>query len=255
MAANLLNESSIATTSENERYRHALLNLRAARRAVDLCAYDSAQKFAVRGIALQPQDDSSKKWDDDHYEVTMELYSIAAEAECCTGRSEVLEQHFQEVATTARHDKPVLDKIRVYTASMTDIANQDRAVEARDLCIDLLRQLGCKFPKKSLPIVLSSIVGLVQIKSRAKKITKEDVLGLPMMKDRKQIEIMRLLDKLATFCYITTSKLFPLVILRSFKLTLQYGLSEFSPSCFGIVGLMLAGAFRDFQGANVYAMW
>lgn len=49
---------------------------------------------------------------------------------------------------------------------------------------------------------------------------------------------MRVLDKLATFAYVTQSPLLPLCIFKSLKWSIDRGLSEFSPPAFATTGLI-----------------
>jgi predicted ATPase len=128
-----------------------------------------------------------------------------------------------------------------------------RFPEAIDLCLDILRELGCKFPKSQIGQLSGTVASLVKIKSTTKKLTPEAISEIDFMTDEKLIMIMKLLDKLGALCFISASPMYPLAVCRSLKLTLKHGLCESSPAAFATVGVLLVAAFADFQGGSVYA--
>lgn len=73
------------------------------------------------------------------------------------------------------------------------------------------------------------------------------------MKDTQKVEGMKLLDKLTTLCYLGNNPAMPLIICRSLRWTMRYGLSEFSPPAFALMGLILNGVLFDFTAGAVYA--
>jgi predicted ATPase len=244
VVVNLLNEGSV-TSEGAKRLKLAEINLQAARKATEFAAFESAAKYTAKGIEMLP----SNHWQD-NFELALELYSTAAEAEGYIGDVEQIEAHCSEVLDQSKCS--FSEKVRVYNVLMESIANRDRMSEAVDLCLDVLKQSGCKFPNKSIPIALSTVAGVVRIKATLKSRTTEEISKIPLMTDARRIENMKLLDKLATYCYQGNSALLPLVIFRSLKWTIRYGLCDNAPPTFAGIGLILTGVLFDLQGGSTY---
>jgi len=75
------------------------------------------------------------------------------------------------------------------------------------------------------------------------------------MTDRRRIEVMRLLDKLATYCYLSGNILFPVTILRRLKYTIRYGICDSSAIDFAGLGMILSGKLFNFQAGSTYAKY
>jgi predicted ATPase len=243
VVVNLLNSGS-APTNPPQQIRLAELNLQAARKAVRLSAFKSAEKFAVKGMNLLLDD----RWKD-HYQLTLELYSIAAEAESVLGHYDGLECHCREVLD---QDFPLVDKLRLYKALMSCAYRRSQVQDAKQICLNVLRQLGCKFPSKKIFATLATVAGVLKIKATIKSRTAEDISRLPLMTDKKKAETIKLLDQLATFCYVSGDPLLPLVVFKSLRLTIKYGVCNYSPTAFALVGVIVSGALSDFQGGAMY---
>jgi predicted ATPase len=245
VVANLLNEGSV-TSKGAKRVRLAEINLQAARKATECAAFESAAKYTAKGIEMLP----SNHWQD-NFELALELYSTAAEAEGYIGDVEKIEAHCSEVLDQTKCS--FSEKLRVYNVLMDSIANRDRMPEAVDLCLDVLKQSGCKFPNKSIPIALSTVAGVVRIKATVKSRTTEEISKIPFMTDARRIENMKLLDKLTSYCFqVSSSSLFPLVVFRSLKWTIRYGLCDYAPTAFAAIGLIMTGVLFDLQGGSTY---
>jgi predicted ATPase len=185
-----------------------------------------------------------------HIARSLELYSTAAEAEGYIGDVEQIEAHCSEVLDQTKCS--FSHKLRVYNVLMDSIANRDRMSEAVDLCLDVLKQSGCTFPQKSIPIALSTVAGVVRIKATVKSRTTEEISKIPFMTDAGRIENMKILDKLGTYCYLAANDLLPLVIFRSLKWTIRYGLCDYAPPAFATIGVILTGVLFDLQGGSTY---
>jgi predicted ATPase len=212
VVVNLLNEGPV-TSGGAKRVKLAELNLQAARKATKFSAFESAAKYTAKGIKMLP----SNHWQD-NFELALELYSTAAEAEGYIGDVEQIEAHCSEVLDQTKCS--FSHKLRVYNVLMDSIANRDRMSEAVDLCLDVLKQSGCKFPNKSISIALSTVAGVVRLKATVKSRTTEEISKIPFMTDAGRIENMKLLAKLAPYCYGTANNLYPLVVFRSLQWTI-----------------------------------
>jgi predicted ATPase len=175
------------------------------------------------------------------------LFSTAAESDGYLGNVEFMESFCSEVL---KQDIPLPDKLRVYNVLLLTFTGTARHAEAMVLILDILRQLGCKFPKISASRSLATLAGLARTRATLNSRTPEEIAKMPNMKDSLQIEIMKLLDKLATCSYLCGSDLLPLVALKTIRLTLRFGLDKMSPPAFATLGLIFAGVLGDFQAGS-----
>ena len=72
------------------------------------------------------------------------------------------------------------------------------------------------------------------------------------MTDETNLQIMYLLDKLFSGCYMVTDDRLLLAIFRSLDLTLKHGVSAYAPLAFAQTALILVGLFNDLQNATIY---
>lgn len=274
VVANRYNEGATPRHSE-KRLEMARLNLRAAKKAVSFAAFESAATYCEHGIKLLPSD----RWEN-HYDLSLELYSLGSETEGFLGNLYKIEKYSKEVlshvaapdsslwparlsrrqhTTSMLHEGRkgggVRDKFRVYFVMVNSIFAQGHFQEAATLCLDVLREYGTTFPKSS-PAVMSRIVcNVVKIKSSVKSRTAQEVEKMRFMDDPARVEQMRILDKLSTCLYYSIDELLPLVIFRSLQITLDYGLCVWSPVAFATTALIMAGVLGDLRLGRVYAKY
>ena len=246
VAVNLLNDGYGIPKDLTQRIRLALLNLKAAQRAVSLSAFKSAETFAGKGVLLLPGD----KWSS-HRSLAVELYSIAAEAEGFMAHYEEMQEHCREVLA---QDIEFLKKLRLHKVEMNAALRCDRIMEATDICLTALRKLRCKFPSNAIIKNILTIGGLLRIKATIRSRTPDEISQMQLMTDPGKIEAIVLLDHLASFCYMSANPLLPLVIFRSLHWTIKYGLCEHSPPAFATVAVILTGLLMDFQGGARYGL-
>ena len=228
---NLLNEGDPSGLIDSEEsMKLAELNLQAGKRAIESASFKQAATYLKKGIGLLP----SEHWNS-HYNLSLELFSLAAQAEYCTGDVDTMEKHCN--AVIAQTDRPLKDKFRAYNVLVDSTGNRNHLKDAMDILLAVLSQLGCHFPKRGR--MLFTLAGLIRTKATIKNRTPEEIAKLNRMEDDSKVEAMRLLDKLATFSYLAQSELLPLCILKSLRWTLRYGVSAFSPPAFATVGLIL----------------
>ena len=253
VVVNLLNagenaaNSAGATTSEYEdqsdsrRVELAYLNCQAGERSMSLCAFDRAAEYASKGIQLLPDN----AWMD-HTELCLALYSIGAMAENYNGNVETMERYCKEVML---QNLPMAQKFDVYTAWVDSMAQRGNLQDAIFSLLEVLGNFDCRLPRKASSVQLSVLGNILQIKATMKK---RNTAKLEYMTDRTRIELMRLLDKLATCCYRLPDERFALVVFKAVNWTMKYGFCEFSSPAFASTGVVLAGALGDFEGGFLY---
>jgi predicted ATPase len=239
------NTESKSRKVSKRRIMLAELNLKAARKAIKLSAFESAQKYAVMGIKMLPTDRWTK-----HYLLSLELYSTAAETEGYLGIVDKMKLHCNEVLEQKRGK--VQDKLRVHNVLMDSLYIREDLQAATTHCLDVLKMLGCEFPKSNLTRRILTLWGAFRIKLTMKSRTAAEVSSLPLLQEPERIAIMRLLDKLVTYCYVTGNNLLPLVVFRNLRWSLNYGLCLSSPPSFALAGAILAGRLHDYKGGRRY---
>lgn len=220
------------------------LNLRAGKKAIQSSLFLPSVAYLNQGIALLPQN----HWQS-HYELSLELYSVAAQAEYSIGNFEQMQHHCD--AVISQQDRPLLDKRRVYNAMLDSIGAQDRMGDAAKLCVEILAKLGCKFPKYGA--AFCTIAGLMRTIHAKRQRTPEMIAKYKTMTDPAKIWAMNLLDKLFTFWYQDKNDNVPLAILKSQRWTIKYGVCDVSMPNFASVGFMLGAFLADFDGGEIYA--
>lgn len=249
LVINLLNESSTESLSEPLRLQLAKLNLQATRKAVASSAFSSAAKYASKGIDNLPVD----RWTN-HYQLSLDLYSSAAESHEVIGKDDAMKTYCDEIL---QRDCPLLDKVLVYNVLVSQIANSGKHVEAVDLCLEILDSLGCKFPKSTAGRLFATLGGLMKAKMSVQSRTKDEIESLAIMQEPAKIEIMKLLDKLITYSHLCGSDICALAILKSTQLTLKHGVSAVSSPAFASTATIITGALGDLKGGykmGVYAV-
>lgn len=240
---NLLHEGVIPT-EESERILLAQLSLRASRKAYQLSAFESANKYATIGMEALP----ANRWTN-HYEVTLDLYSTAAEVAGYLGHTERMETCYKEVLD--QDDRPMSDKLRVYNAMISYMAGAlGKPHDAIDLLVKILAEYGIRFPKRKGSRLVSTVSGALKAKRRITSLRLEDIANMSSMDDPVHLEMMRLLDQLFVTAYLAKSDLMPLSIFASARLTLEHGLSQYSATAFASLALLLGALLGDMKLAS-----
>ena len=234
---NLLSEpqaDSSTVLDDKKRIQLATLFLQAGWKANESASFSLGGAYLRKGIGLLPDG----HWER-FYDTSLELYSLAAEAEFVEGDVQNLEKQCNEII--AQKDRPIEDKFRAYNVLVDSISGRNMLTEAMDLILSILFKLGCKLPKRGR--MLHVIAGLVKAKAATKHRTTKEISKMVMMTDPKKLQAMRLLNKLTTIAYYANSELLPLAILKEMSWTIKYGISESSPPTFCAVGLILLDTF------------
>ena len=245
----LVNLLTTETTDESAWPRHhpieaCKLCLRAGVKTIENSAFEQAAGYLATGIALLPSD----CWDT-QYELSLELYSTAAEAEYCVGNFERARALSNVVI--GLENRPLLDKRRVYNVIIDAIAGEQSAAAAFTFCRTILAKLGCRFPRRGIRAHV--LAGMLRVKATLSKYTNsETILQLPLLKDEKNQWIMALLDRFSTYAYLCHPDMLPLVILKGLRLTLSNGVSDYSPPMFAFIGMLLAAYSRDYKGGQAF---
>jgi hypothetical protein len=190
---------------------------------------------------------------EDNFQLLLDLYSIGAEAECIRGNTEAVDMYCDEVLSQKRCT--VFDKLRLYNALIESRGADGRTQEALDLCLNVLAQLKCKFPKSGAGKVFRVIKTISEMKKSRENIpTADDIKNLPVMTDRARVESMNLMRRLVVYCYLTGNKLLMVLVLtRQVRWTMRYGMDGCSPPALNGYGVLMMAVLGDFRSATKYA--
>ncbi len=231
---------------QSKRTEIAELNLQAGRRAYVSAAFSSAVDYLARGIKLLPPGEA--KWTSGHRDMALQLHANYAETCFCVAMHEETRRVCDDVL--ALTGLTLIEKRRFYNVRIHSLGRQNQTSQAMEETLDVLSQLGCRFPKRGR--ALHAAAGLVLFLSSFKK-TVARIENLPPVNDERTEWTFYLLDRLATYSFQHGPDLLPLVFIKALRYTLRYGISAMAGPILSFVGMMLSGSLGDPHGGRVYA--
>lgn len=244
--ASLLNAEMIAEPTIDD----IKINLMAAKKARDISAFEHCSRYASRGISMLPKN----KWVF-HSEITLKLYSLAAGAEGFLGRHSQMDNYCNEVLV--QKSLSTLQKIDVYLAKLDRMANAELQYEdAINLCLAILKDLGCRFPHGRVIGLLKGLVSVRNTVNTAKKTPTEVFESLVVELGPSKLAVMALLNRLSAWSYLAGEKfsyLFFLATTKMVKMTLSHGLFDVSAFSLISVGLLSLSVMGDVDTAQYIA--
>ena len=219
------------------------VNLLAGKLSVAKCAFAQAADFLQVAASMASKADL---WNH-HYDLALDVFTLSAEYESYAGR---LERSYELVDTVLANATKLEDKLRPYFVRFYGLACEERFVEAVDLGLMLLENLGEKLQRQ---------LTVLQIFGRTMKISwllrrrgTLDVGTMKEMSNAKTITAMRILSLLCwTAWYSGNSGLFIAITLKSMSLTLKWGHSPFSASALATFARLLADLNRTDESYRV----
>jgi predicted ATPase len=221
-------------TREKERMSVASLCLHAAKKAAKSSTFRIASIYLNFGVELV----GTRGWRDD-YHLTLAVYNAAAEMEMCTANFERMEQYLKTVFENARPT----DQIQSYATKIYALGVSDRALEAIDTGINVLKELGETFPNRLCSAHVMSEVRTVRKLLKGK--SDAQLLRLPTLANEQKLAAMQILQLIYLNALLVRPKFAPFVILKLLKLTLQYGLSVFASAAFSGYGMLCVGTLGE----------
>ena len=224
LAADHLNQGARRMERKDERIELIKLNLRVGKASIVKCAFVPAADYLKSARTLFDEDNL---WDQ-HYDLGLDLFSTLAEAQHNSG-------HFQAskevIDALLSRTKNVEDGLRSYLVRVEALGANGETEKGRELAFSLLRELGVVFPKKvkKWHVVVEFIK--IQLAFRGQD-PQSYLLGMEPMTDSKKAAAMNILSNIAAHTFMNDAEkdTFSLVGLRLMRLTVQYGLNEWSPS-------------------------
>jgi predicted ATPase/signal transduction histidine kinase len=232
---NQLNIGSELLANKSEKNNLASLNLIAGRKAKLATAYEPAVRYLNSGLDLLAAD----SWTD-NYELTLQLYVAAVEAEYLNINFEKAKQLSEEVL---RYAKDILDGVKVYELQILFYVAQNQPREAISTARSVLKMLGISIPTEEEEINICATNLKNELSWSVKRI--EDLANLPVMTDPYQLATMRILMSTLAPAYQADPLLLQLIACTMVKRSIQYGNSPQAIPGYGYYGVLLCGVYDD----------
>ncbi|KAG7374607.1 multi-sensor signal transduction multi-kinase [Nitzschia inconspicua] len=219
---------------QDKKYEVAALFVRCAQKSAETFSFN-ASLWALRNAKdlLGPN-----HWEE-AYDLTMAIYNYLAEMEFALADSEHVDELLDEID---EHGRSCEDKRQSYITRIHILGVRGEPDQAIDKGISSLRYMGVNLHtdlrRLNLIWSMSKINRMVRGKSN------EMLRRLPVMNDIKQLTAMQVLNLLFLDTFLHRRKLFPFVVLKMMKLSLEFGLSSMSAVAFAGYGTLLAFSGR-----------
>ena len=242
---NHLNRGATQIDEVNEFVRLSKTNLYVAKLAIKKAAFVSAEKYLTDAYThLRTQKDMWK----DHYELSVEICTGLAKMKHATGEYTGCNQL---IVTVLDKTKCFEDRFEVSDLTISVLFAQGKVGDALCNAVALLNLVDRKVPQKPSKLGLMTQVLKTQRLLRGKKL--EEICRLPLMKDKKKIMIAKIYADICKITFFSRStELGAYACLRLVQMTLKHGLCEYSPSGFGMYGILALKHNDDASSAYEY---
>lgn len=220
----------------------AKYNLIAGKKAMEMSDFSSAFCFFDNGMTFLRKN----HWRD-HYELSLELFELAAKCSLVIGDIVSLTIISDNVIKCARCFE---DKLNTLYITMSSLAYASKIAESVESCLSILSELG-----EGLPRTISRDDAVKKISETLlilEGIADEDLLNYRRCTSRKKLMAMKFLAKLENACQEVNPALQPIVTLKMIKLTISHGMSPVSPIAFAYFGGLVAN-LGNVRGGHRFA--
>ncbi|MBD2035377.1 PAS domain S-box protein [Leptolyngbya sp. FACHB-321] len=232
-----LDQGTELVTARSERTEIARLNLMAGQKAKAATAYEAAFKYFTTGLKLL----NSESWLSE-YDLTLTLYSEAAEAAYLQGCFDEMEQLVEVVLDRA---KTVVDKVQVYDNSIQRYLSQGNLREALKTGLEALKLLGIDLIENpswaDIQRELESTAALLAEREI------EDLINLPEMTAPEPLAAVSISTNMGSAAFITLPALWILIVCKRVNLSINYGNTTWSPHSYAAYGSVLCGVVQDIE--------
>jgi PAS domain S-box-containing protein len=232
-----LNQGIELITDQPERIELARLNLMAAQKAKAATAYEAALQYFKTGLEFL----DSERWQSE-YDLTLALYSEAAEAAYLQGRFDEMEQLVEVVLDRS---KTVLDTVRAYHSRIQGCLSQGSLKEALKIGLEVLKLLGIILPENPNELDVQS--GLEETAALLAGREIEDLINLPEMTAPEPLAAMSILANIVGTASIVSPALLIPIVCKMTDLSISYGNAARSPHSYATYGFVLCGAIQDIE--------
>lgn len=237
--ANQLNLGRALLERADEIIALAELNLDAGRRAKLNSAFPTALEYLEHGIALvEGQPDPWRN----HYDLSLALYTEATEAAYLSGKFNRMDGWFHQIL---EHGKTTLEKVKPYEIRILAYKAENRFMDAITTGLDLLEQLGERFPRNPGMVHVFRDLATTHMALRGR--SNDDLMALPLMTDPEKRAAMRIIADITSSVYWGMPNLVPLIVFRMVRLSLAYGNHPVSCFAYGSYGVLMCGVLGQMR--------
>ncbi|MEP0873779.1 AAA family ATPase [Trichocoleus desertorum AS-A10] len=232
-----LNQGLELVTARSERTEIARLNLMAGQKAKAATAHEAAFKYFTTGLKLL----NSESWQRE-YDLTLALYSEAAEAAYLQGCFDEMEQLVEVVLDRA---KTVVDKVQVYHSSIQRYLSQGNLKETLKTGLEALKLLGIDLIENPSQADVQR-----ELESTAALLAEreiKDLTNLPEIAAPEPLAAITILANIGSAAFITLPALWILIICKTVNLSINYGNTIWSPMYYAAYGFVLCGVVQDIE--------
>lgn len=222
LIADQFNYAKELITLQKERNRAAELNLIAAKKAKSSAAFKAAYSYINNAHGFL----YGQSWED-NYDLTLAIYENSAELSAILYKFSEMEEYSKTAILNAHS---ILEKVSIYEIKLTAHVLKREYLEAIDLGLDILKMLGLKLPKH--PNKLHVIAAVVRLKRQIRNKDVPNLVNLPILHDKKQLAIMRILTRMTTHVFLAKANLAPLVSVELISRSIRYGNSSYSTTAY-----------------------
>ncbi|BAY50361.1 serine/threonine protein kinase and signal transduction histidine kinase with GAF and PAS/PAC sensor (plasmid) [Scytonema sp. HK-05] len=232
-----LDQGTELVTAQPERTEIARLNLTAGQKAKGATAYEAAFKYFTTGLQLL----DTESWQSE-YDLTLALYSEAAEAAYLQGRFDEMEQLVEVVLNRA---KTAIDKVQVYDSKIQGYLSQGDLKEALKTGSQALKLLGIDLIENPSQADIQR-----ELESTATLLAQreiKDLINLPEMTAPEPLAAMSILASMRSVAFITLPPLWILITFKTVNLSINYGNAIWSSLFYAGYGFVLCGVVQDIE--------
>ncbi len=222
---------------DSERIAVAGILLKAAHRARESMAHDTARHFLGAGMDLMPP----RPWDE-HYALQFALSLAMIEVLLlCADHEEAL----QLAEETLTHTRQLLEQVHVYELLILFHIAQNRMGAAIGNALEILDKLGLSLPRDEAGMHAHEEelrVGLAVDDATFAALEQQ-----PKLTDRHQAAIIRILVGVSAAAYIANPTLSRLVSLHAARICIRHGHSAEAAPAYAWYAALLCGPYRQIE--------
>ena len=220
----------------------ASANLRAAEKAREISAFQSASEYVAVGIGLLVEDDWVNK-----KSTALGLYTVGAEVEIVLGNVKAAEVYREVVLS--RSDLSTLEMLPLQIGKAKALGDVElKYKSALEYCLKLLNDLDCRLAWVRQLALPQAIARATQIIKKAKSKPQMFYDTMEVSNDKKRRYIGYLLSRVSYIGYVTGDKgMSILAMVKLVEMTLEVGVDEFSPTSFVCLGFLSVLVLKDYD--------
>jgi len=200
-------------------------------------AYKQSLKYLQSGINLLSRDSWDKK-----YEITLKLYTEAAEVAYLSGDFQLMEKLADTVLEKV---KEILDTIKIYEIKILASLANKKLHEGIYIGLSVLNKLGLNIPENPTQNEISN--ALSEINQLIPKEEIYELIDLPSMVDINALLSLQILSHISTAAYVTSPDLFILTTIAQLKLSILFGNAPLSAYAYAYYGSILCSRVNDIK--------